>query len=216
LAPKQIRRNYTGSEIDVSFDIARCIHAAECLRGLPAVFDRFRRPWILTDAGEADQVADVVRRCPSGALRYESGDSERPSVPNLITVAPYGPLYVRGKIAITSEDGEVLHRDIRSSLCRCGASENKPFCDNSHVRIGFVTKEPKIGPQLDGLQEGELKITPSRNGPLELHGSYELRSPDGGLIGRGDTTRLCRCGSSAEMPFCDDSHREVDFVAEVW
>jgi uncharacterized Fe-S cluster protein YjdI len=65
------RKTYTGTRVDVSFDVAVCQHAAECVRGLPEVFDTRRRPWILPDGAAAERVVDVVGRCPSGALRIE-------------------------------------------------------------------------------------------------------------------------------------------------
>ncbi|MEK6256605.1 MAG: CDGSH iron-sulfur domain-containing protein [Chloroflexota bacterium] len=54
------------------------------------------------------------------------------------TVIPVkdGPLYIKGEITVTTPEGEVFS-DTRMSLCRCGASKNKPFCDNSHRRNGF-------------------------------------------------------------------------------
>lgn len=63
------RKTYAGREVDVSFDSEVCQHAAECVRGLPAVFDSQRRPWILPDAASADEVIAQVGRCPSGALQ---------------------------------------------------------------------------------------------------------------------------------------------------
>ena len=63
------RKVYSGHDVDVSFDPAVCQHAAECVRGLPPVFDTTRRPWILPDAAAADDVIEVVGRCPSGALQ---------------------------------------------------------------------------------------------------------------------------------------------------
>lgn len=67
-------RTYRGAEITVSFEAALCRHAAECVGGLPQVFDPGRRPWITPDAADADRVADIVGRCPSGALRYRPTD----------------------------------------------------------------------------------------------------------------------------------------------
>ncbi|MFX4291583.1 (4Fe-4S)-binding protein [Streptomyces bohaiensis] len=69
-------RTYRGAEITVSFEAALCRHAAECVRGLPQVFDPARRPWIAPDAADADRVADIVRRCPSGALRHRPADGD--------------------------------------------------------------------------------------------------------------------------------------------
>ncbi|MBD8605422.1 (4Fe-4S)-binding protein [Aeromicrobium sp. CFBP 8757] len=67
--PGSTRRTYVGTAIDVSFDAALCRHAAACVRGLPEVFDTAARPWIRPDAADATRVAEVVARCPSGALR---------------------------------------------------------------------------------------------------------------------------------------------------
>lgn len=133
-------RHYTSEAIDISYDVDRCIHAAECVRGLPAVFDTNRRPWILPTAADADAIAAVVERCPSGALHYTRRDGGAPEVPDAqttITPVPGGPLYVRGLIQLRVSDGSLLVEDTRAALCRCGQSGNKPFCDNSHIGTGF-------------------------------------------------------------------------------
>jgi uncharacterized Fe-S cluster protein YjdI len=65
------RKTYTGASVDVSFDDELCEHAAECVRGLPSVFEPGRRPWIIPDNANADDVVAVVARCPSGALQIE-------------------------------------------------------------------------------------------------------------------------------------------------
>lgn len=134
-----MRKTYRGRAIEVSFDLDVCIHVAECLRGEPTVFRLQRRPWVLPDAGEPDEIADVVERCPSGALLYRRLDGkpqERPRTPTTVTPIRDGPLLVRGRIEVTREDGsvEVLPR---ATLCRCGRSEHKPFCDNSHLAAEF-------------------------------------------------------------------------------
>lgn len=64
------RKTYTGVHSIVSFDPTLCQHAAECVRGAPAVFDTARRPWIDPDAASPEEIEAVVGRCPSGALRY--------------------------------------------------------------------------------------------------------------------------------------------------
>ena len=133
-------RLYVGKDIDVAYDIERCIHAAECIRGLPAVFDNGRRPWIQPDEASVDVIAAVVAKCPSGALhfiRHNGGDVETPPEHTSITVTPGGPLYVRGLVQLLSANGSVILNDTRLALCRCGHSHNKPFCDNSHLDIAF-------------------------------------------------------------------------------
>jgi uncharacterized Fe-S cluster protein YjdI len=66
-----MRKTYVGVEVDVSFDPEVCVHAGNCVRGQPAVFDTSRKPWIVPDAAAADDVVAQVRRCPSGALKFE-------------------------------------------------------------------------------------------------------------------------------------------------
>ena len=139
MPPKFQRRNYTGKDINVSYDTRRCIHAAECVRKLPEVFDTQKRPWIQVDNADVDKVADIVMRCPTGALHFERQDGGDPEpIPSGTTVTPVknGPLYIRGDVKITTAEGEVFS-ETRVALCRCGASQNKPFCDDSHYKNGF-------------------------------------------------------------------------------
>ncbi|MEU4555477.1 putative Fe-S cluster protein YjdI [Micromonospora violae] len=68
------KKTYEGQKITVTFEAGRCWHAAECVRGLPEVFDTGQRPWIRPDGAEAERLAEVVRRCPSGALQYKLVD----------------------------------------------------------------------------------------------------------------------------------------------
>jgi uncharacterized Fe-S cluster protein YjdI/CDGSH-type Zn-finger protein len=134
-----LRKVYRGDDIEVSFDLDICIHVGECLRGEPNVFELRRRPWVLPDAGEADVVASVIQRCPSGALQYRRHDGKpEESHPGSAMVTPMrdGPLLVVGEIQVTREDGTVETLP-RASLCRCGQSKVKPFCDNSHLTSGF-------------------------------------------------------------------------------
>ena len=133
-------RHYADDAIDISYDVRRCIHAVECIRGLPAVFDRTRRPWIVPSAASADEIANVIMKCPSGALHFkrrDGGPSEIPQEPATIVPAPRGPYYVRGLIQLRSADGSSVFEDVRMALCRCGQSKSKPFCDNSHLSAGF-------------------------------------------------------------------------------
>lgn len=129
-------KRYTGTQIDVYYDATRCAHVAACLRGSPAVFDTQRRPWVLPDAAAAEVVAEVVERCPTGALHYElaNGQTEEAGTPD-VTLATNGPILVRGNVTIHTANGRVS--DTRVALCRCGHSGNKPFCDGEHRQIGF-------------------------------------------------------------------------------
>jgi uncharacterized Fe-S cluster protein YjdI/CDGSH-type Zn-finger protein len=134
-----VRKVYRGRDIEVSFDLDICVHIGECLRGQPEVFKLNRRPWILSDVADADEVAEIVRRCPSGALLYkrlDGGPEEDPEGPTKVTAIRDGPLLVTGKIEVQHEDGTVETLP-RATLCRCGQSQHKPFCDNQHLAVGF-------------------------------------------------------------------------------
>ena len=126
------RKRYTGAAVDVSFDPVRCRHAAECLRGLPAVFDVNRRPWILPDGGEADDVVRIVARCPTGALRTHpratTAAAEEPATPTEVTALPGGPVLLRGDLHVTAPEGRD-ERETRAALCSCGTTANAPYCD---------------------------------------------------------------------------------------
>jgi uncharacterized Fe-S cluster protein YjdI len=152
--PRHVRRDYATDRIVVHWDSARCIHSANCLQGLPDVFDLRRRPWIRVDRAEADRVARVVDTCPSRALTYTRLDggasgpnavgateAEAPvpddGTPVVISLKPDGPLTIEGTVRIELARGEVLDVTDRTVLCRCGGSSNKPFCDGTHKRIGF-------------------------------------------------------------------------------
>jgi uncharacterized Fe-S cluster protein YjdI/CDGSH-type Zn-finger protein len=133
-------RHYFDEAIEIAYDPHRCIHAAECIRGLPAVFDNGRRPWIIPSEAAADEIARVISKCPSGALHFkrrDGGPNEVPELPIKIVPTSGGPLYIRGLVRLQSADGSSIFEDFRMALCRCGQSQNKPFCDNSHFHTGF-------------------------------------------------------------------------------
>jgi CDGSH-type Zn-finger protein/uncharacterized Fe-S cluster protein YjdI len=210
-------KRYFSLSILVDYDAKRCIHAAECIRGLPAVFDTNRRPWILPSAAEPDAIAAVVQRCPSGALHFsrtDGGPAEAAPEDNTIVPRPRGPLYVRGRVQLRAPDGRLLVEDTRLSLCRCGQSRNKPFCDNSHRAAGFADPGSVAGGG-DALgARGGLTITAQQDGPLLVEGALSINDVLG--ENRYLTTRveLCRCGGSANKPFCDGTHESIGFRSE--
>jgi uncharacterized Fe-S cluster protein YjdI len=120
-------KRYDGERIEVTYDPTRCLHAAECVRGLPAVFDTAKRPWIVPDAADTEAVAAVVRRCPTGALHYalREGSPERPRVPTRVHLPDGGPLLLEGDLELEGKP------ETRAALCRCGKSANQPYCDHS-------------------------------------------------------------------------------------
>ena len=135
-------RAYTAPGVTVFYDRGRCLHFAECVRGLPQVFDVAKRPWIQPQRASADEVAEVVRRCPSGALHYrlEEGPPEQPEQPTGVEFVANGPINVRGELSIEVPGGRM--REVRASLCRCGRTQNEPFCDNVCSRTGWRS-EPR-------------------------------------------------------------------------
>ncbi len=133
-------RTYQSDQIRVLWDATRCTHVANCLRALPTVFDVGARPWVNVEGASAEEVAAAVRTCPTGALRYEGLDgfpNEVPEEPTSVDIRPNGPLYLRGRLRITRPGADAVTDEFRVALCRCGASQNKPFCDNTHRVIGF-------------------------------------------------------------------------------
>jgi uncharacterized Fe-S cluster protein YjdI len=126
----------------VDWEPRLCIHVRNCVRGLGQVFDPSARPWINVDAADPDAIAKAVLSCPTGALhfrRVDDGEQEEAAQETTVEPRPNGPLFLRGRLKIVDPDGRVIREDTRVALCRCGASENKPFCDGSHRRIGFRT-----------------------------------------------------------------------------
>lgn len=133
-------REYTNDRITVFWDADRCVHSGNCLRGLPGVFNLDARPWINVAAEDADRIADQIQRCPSGALHFRREDGGAPEpIPaeTVITPAHNGPLLVRGYVEVRDRAGEIIRKDTRMALCRCGQSQNGPFCDNACRTSGF-------------------------------------------------------------------------------
>ena len=206
---------YKSDDIEVTYDLKRCIHAAECVRGLPAVFNPNRKPWIKAGAASADAVARVIERCPTGALHYTRTDedsAEAPPQDNTASVMVNGPLYLHGDIEIKNAEGQTLLHDTRVALCRCGLSENKPFCDNSHkdgFRADATLGEIKVD---EAVAEGPVTITCAPNGPLLVRGPLTLHGSN--YSAACAKTALCRCGLSENKPLCDGSHRAGGFEAD--
>ena len=209
---------FEGRAIRVTWSKTRCIHSAECVRGLPLVFQPGGRPWIKPDAGNAARIAEIIERCPTGALHYQrldGGATEAPSERNVVTPEPDGPLFARGNLEIADGEGHVL-RDTRVALCRCGASSHKPLCDGSHVFAGFADGGDVFegGVTASASETPLLRLTPTPGGPLVAEGPLTVRSADGLVRLTGGQAKLCRCGASRNKPFCDGSHLRIGFEAD--
>jgi CDGSH-type Zn-finger protein/uncharacterized Fe-S cluster protein YjdI len=211
---------YKGKSITIIYDAQRCIHAKECAHGAPAVFDPNAKPWVSPDNGEAKTIAAVIQRCPTGALHYQTADSalaEHPDPSNTVVITPHGPLYLRGSITVVTSDEKELLADSRVALCRCGASSNKPFCDNSHFAAAFDdpgTASPGDDARKEMATSGKVRVLTTANGPLHLQGQITIRNAANEVIFEGIETWLCRCGASANKPYCDGSHERVGFKSE--
>lgn len=145
------REAYPGRGVTIYDDRSRCAHIGRCTDGLPTVFRLGQEPWIEATAASAEKIASVVRRCPSGALAYALGEDPEPieeeADPEIIAL-PDASLQVRGGIRLISAEGEPYEVRARQTLCRCGHSENKPFCDGTHWYVGFR----------DPVEAGEMSL----------------------------------------------------------
>lgn len=206
---------YRGARLIVRFDAHKCVHSRNCVLGDPRVFvPNVTGPWILPDAASAEHVVALVQACPSGALTYERTDGaprEQPAVVNSVRVRENGPLAFHAELRLA--DGTST---LRATLCRCGASRNKPFCDGSHSAAGFTaTGEPASREsQPLAARDGPVTVTPRFDGPLHVKGNLELVSGTGRTLNRVSETWLCRCGQSGNKPYCDGTHKKVGFRAD--
>ena len=205
---------FPGEEIDVHWDGRLCIHIGECGQSEGDLFVGGRDPWCLPDKAGTEEVAEVCERCPSGALTYtrKSGDREQATGENSVQVTYNGPLYAAGDLEIEGAPDDMPGVRYRAALCRCGQSQNKPFCDNSHLKAGFKDYGAigEKGPGV-GSATGKLQIKPLKDGPLLLTGGVILVAGSGRSAWRGDKAALCRCGESKNKPFCDGSHTAAGF-----
>ena len=210
--------SYPGKMMDVAWDGRLCIHVGECTRASGELFVGGREPWCQPDLADFKEITEVVERCPTGALtavRNDSGNTESAPDTNSIVVSNNGPLYVRGELEIDGAKDDMPGVRFRAALCRCGKSENKPFCDNSHEVAEFRDRAAvgESGPGVE-TEGGQLSVKRAPNGPLLINGNVTIFAGSGRQAWKGSTTALCRCGESKNKPFCDGSHREAGFEAD--
>jgi CDGSH-type Zn-finger protein/uncharacterized Fe-S cluster protein YjdI len=201
-----------GRNVLLRFEGKRCIHSRHCVLGAPGVFRaNVKGAWLNPDGASVEELVAIAHDCPSGAITYDrldGGPAEGPPPVNVIRIRENGPLAVHAKIELEGR-GAML----RATLCRCGASKNKPYCDGSHVALSFVASgEPMTQPSEPLVQrDGLLAIAPTANGPLSVRGNVEVCSGTGRTVTRVSQARLCRCGGSANKPFCDGTHARIGF-----
>lgn len=136
----RIIKKYRKGEFTILWEPKKCIHAAICVKDLPKVYDPNAKPWIKPENAAVDQLKDQIDKCPSRALTYEEHESniQNENMKTELELMNNGPLLVKGKIDIKMADGSVVSKDKMTAFCRCGASQNKPYCDGKHKEIGFV------------------------------------------------------------------------------
>ncbi len=203
-----------GPQAVIRFEARKCIHSRNCVLGRPDVFvPNVEGEWIHPERATPDEIAELAHNCPSGAIQYQrldGGPAEAPPVVNTVRVRENGPLAVNAPLTIAG-----VPVGLRATLCRCGASQRKPYCDGSHTAAGFVASGEPATQTSEALAQrsGPVAATPGKDGPLQLTGSIELVSGTGRTINRVTETWLCRCGASANKPYCDGSHRKIGFRA---
>lgn len=208
-----------GREVTIHFDGKLCVHSRHCVLSHPEVFvPNVKGDWIHPDAAPADEVIRIGQMCPSGAIRVDRNDgrpvasSETAPVVNTLRVRENGPLAIEGEL--TLKGAPMGH--VRATLCRCGQSQNKPFCDGSHTAAGFVATGEPAGKPFEALEvrNGPVDIAPLPNGSLKITGNLELVSGTGRTFDKVTKVFLCRCGQSKNKPYCDSSHKAAGFLAD--
>lgn len=138
----RIIKEYSKGELQIVWEAKKCIHAAVCVETLPEVYLPEQKPWINPGLASIEELKNQIDLCPSGALSYymknENHTKNIKQMENIkAIVKPNGPMIIQGDFTITHADGRVEEIEKMAAICRCGASEKKPFCDGAHARVGF-------------------------------------------------------------------------------
>jgi uncharacterized Fe-S cluster protein YjdI len=141
---KDITKKYTNGEVTIVWKPSMCIHSALCWRGesgLSSVFNPMEKPWIKPEGADTQAIINQIKKCPSGALSYymneETSANQEIQGESIVEIIPNGPLLVYGNLKVKDSEGNTTQKNKVTAFCRCGASQNKPFCDGSHTKIGF-------------------------------------------------------------------------------
>ena len=144
-------RKYTNGEITVYWRPSECIHATYCYSELIEVFNPRKRPWINMQGASTEEIIKIVNKCPTDALTYKwNKDIEKeqgmpagkkePEISTEIKIMENGPMIIRGNFKIIGTDGEELGQMRVATICRCGQSDNLPYCDGKHNKTGYRGK----------------------------------------------------------------------------
>ncbi len=127
--------NYVGDGVTIHDDRSVCAHAGFCTDRLASVFKLGSEPWVDAKKAPAEAIVEQVKQCPSGALTVSFGDDAElveDEVSRCIAPVPNGPYRVMGGVQVLAADGTPYEVRNRQTLCRCGQSPNKPFCNGTH------------------------------------------------------------------------------------
>ena len=129
--------SYSNDEITVSWNADTCFHSEVCTKNLSSVFNLNQKPWVNVNGATKEEIIKLINTCPSGALSYDLYSTEEKDItPSVsIRIVPDGPMLVNGAFEFTDKDGNVSQIDKNTAYCRCGGSENKPYCDGTHKKI---------------------------------------------------------------------------------
>lgn len=137
---KEILKKYSNEELTVVWKPKICIHAGECVKALPQVYNPKVKPWLKIENATTEELKEQIKKCPSGALSYYMNDKENKEVETFETkveVLENGPLLVYGTLKVTTKDGNSETKKKTTAFCRCGKSNNKPYCDGTHTKVDF-------------------------------------------------------------------------------
>ena len=139
-------KTYKIDDFNVTWEPDVCIHSRKCFTQLIRVFDPRKKPWINLSGASIEEIKKAIDHCPSKALKYfENNNSSTENVESIpqfedkstIKLLKDGPVEYQGECVIIDDEGNESYKSGKFFLCRCGASNNKPFCDGSHRKIGF-------------------------------------------------------------------------------
>jgi uncharacterized Fe-S cluster protein YjdI len=139
---KDITKKYTNGEVTVVWKPAECIHSRICFSNLAEVFDPRKRPWVTIEGSTTEKIIDQIKKCPSGALSYylnrDADEKMDVQAETIVETVPNGPLMIYGNVTVKDSAGTLTKKNNATAFCRCGGSANKPYCDGSHRKNGFV------------------------------------------------------------------------------
>lgn len=151
-------RDYSNDEITVHWRPGKCVHSTVCYRELIEVFNPRKRPWVNMNGSSTERIIEIVNKCPTEALTYRWKDESKNNLindksnkiakenetalkpgikPVIVQVMRDGPLVVQGSFEVFNSEGKQLKSMLMTSFCRCGSSNNAPFCDGFHRKKGF-------------------------------------------------------------------------------